>query len=160
MSSSSKENPNGFSAAWVVGHLACVADLFSSWHDNGRLLLDPEFHSVFNETDVVEDGPVSKAASVDRALYPKAALLFRFRQAMVKALRVLNAFELSQWDAPGPSGVPVSLSTGGAVWELLAVHAYWHCGELSGSMERFRGTYTLNILPHYFYIPPRSEEPA
>ncbi len=111
-------NPNGFSAAWVVGHLACVADLFCSWHDDGTLLLDSAFHNVFNETDVVANSPVSKAASVDSALYSKATLLLRFREAMVRALRVLNLFELSQWDAPAAAGVPVSLATGGAVWEL------------------------------------------
>lgn len=144
------ENPNGFSAAWVMGHLACVADLWSSWF-SGTLLLDREFHSVFNETDVVEDGPLSKAASVDKGLYPKATLLFRFREAMMKAFDVLDAFELSKWDARGPSGLPVYMSTGGAVWRYLAVHVDWHCGELAASMKRFHHTYALNIASHYFY---------
>jgi hypothetical protein len=151
------ENANGFSAAWVVGHLTCVADLFSSWFDGQRLLFDKSFHQVFNETAVTGAGPgagpVSKAASVNREGYTKAVLLLRFRQAVVKALRVLDAFEGSQWDAPGPPGTPVSLRAGGDVWEILAVHIYWHLGELAGSMPRFFGTYALNTLPHYFYIP-------
>lgn len=74
---------------------------------------------------------------------------------MVKALRALEAFDAGQWDALAPPVVPVSLLTGGAVWELLAVHVYWHLGELAGSMPRFAGTYTLNILPHYFYLAPQ-----
>lgn len=145
------ENANGFSAAWVVGHLACVADLFSSWLDGGRLLLDEGYHAVFNETAVVASLP-SRATSVDRGQFPKALLLLDFRRAMVKALRVLASFDEEQWDVAGPSGIPASLVTGGAVWEILAAHVYWHCGELAGSMPRFSGTYTLNILPHYFYF--------
>src|SRR6266705_2036950 len=96
------ENPNGFSAAWVTGHLACVADLFSSWFDRQPLLFSSSFHQVFNETAVTTAGEVSKAASVSRELYPKALLLQGFRQAVRKALRVLKAFGAAQWDTPGP----------------------------------------------------------
>jgi hypothetical protein len=152
-----RENLNGFSAAWVLGHLACVADLFSSWFDDQPLLLDRSFHQVFNDTAVTEASGISKAASVNPDAYPKAVLFLRLREAVTKALRVLNAFEISRWDAPGPPGVPASLLTGGAVWEILAAHIYWHCGELAGSMPRFFGTYTLNTLPHYFYLPPSKE---
>ncbi len=150
------ENVNGFSAAWVTGHLACVADLFSSWFGGGLILGTP-FHQVFNDTAVTGPGSVSKAASVDPRCYPKDALLLRFREAMVKALRTLGEFGPARWDAPPPSVVPVSLLTGGAVWEHLAVHIYWHLGELAGSMPRFFGTYTLNILPHHLYVPERKE---
>lgn len=149
-------NPNGFSAAWVTGHLACVADLFSSWFD-GRLLLGPSFHAVFNQTAVT-------AEDADRVTmarqYPKARLLLEFRRAMIKALRALAAFDEEQWDATGPAGIPVSLVTGGAVWEALAAHVYWHCGELAGSMPRFFGTYTLNVLPHHLYYQGKEEGSA
>jgi hypothetical protein len=145
-------NHNGFSAAWVVGHLSCVADLFSSWLDNdGGLLLDPEFHAVFNETAVTEAGTASKVAGISQN-DSKEFLLLQFRLATVKALRVLRDFK--EWDQPAPADVPASLLTCGAVWELLAVHIYWHLGELSGSMPRFFGTYTLNTLPHYVYVKP------
>jgi hypothetical protein len=147
------ENKNGLSAAWVLGHLACVADLFSSWFD-GRKLLSSTFHQVFNDIAVAAAGPVSKAAGVDPALYPKDDLLLSFNLATVKALRALREFGSGQWDAPGPPGIPVTLLTGGAVWERLARHTDWHCGELAGSMPRFFGTYTLNILPHHLYVPP------
>lgn len=148
------ENATGFSAAWTIGHLACVADLFSSWFD-GHLLFGCEFHAVFNETDVAGPAPVSKAESASSKDYPKAYLLLRFREAMVKALRALEAFDAGQWDAPAPPGTPASLLNGGTVWEHLAVHVYWHLGELAGSMPRFAGTYTLNIVPHYFYLAPQ-----
>jgi hypothetical protein len=151
------ENKNGYSAAWVTGHLACVADLFSSWFGNG-LLFERPFHQVFNDTADAAPflrlvDPVSKAASVDPALYPKTLLLARFQQAMRKALRILDAFGSELWDDPAPAGVPVTWRTGGDVWELLAVHTYWHCGELAGSMPRFSGTYTLNIAPHHLHVP-------
>lgn len=146
-------NANGFSAAWVVGHLACVADLFSSWFDGYRLL-GSSFHAVFNDTAITPDRPLGKAASVRSEEFPKELLLLELRRAMVKALRALAAFDEEQWDVAGPPGIPVSLVTGGAVWEVLAAHVYWHCGELAGSMPRFFGTYALNILPHHFYVPP------
>jgi hypothetical protein len=145
------ENTTGFSAAWTVGHLACVADLFSSWFD-GRLVLGRPVHQVFNETDLTEPGSVSKAASVGRDTFPKTALMQMFCQSVTKAQRTLNAFDAGRWDAPPPHGVPVSLLTSGAVWEHLAVHVYWHLGELAGSMPRFARTYTLNILPHHLYV--------
>jgi hypothetical protein len=148
------ENSNGFSAAWVTGHLACVADLFSSWFDGGQAFLGAGFHAVFNETAITGPAGVSKAASVDRETYGKDLLLLRFRQAMVKALGVMRTFELAAWDDPAPPGVPVTMRTGGDVWEILAAHIYWHCGELAGSMPRFAGTYTLNIAPHHLYVPP------
>jgi hypothetical protein len=148
-------NANGFSAAWVTGHLACVADLFSSWHDpHPGLLFERAFHQVFNDTGLTEPGPASKAASVCPDRFSKALLLHRFREGMTKALRVLHAFDLSDWDAPAPAAVPVSMLTGGAVWEILAAHTYWHCGELAGSMPLFFGTYTLNIAPHHLYVAP------
>jgi|SRR5580765_1518412 hypothetical protein len=146
-------NRNGFSAAWVAGHMACVYDLFSSWF-SGELLFEDSFHALFNETDVAAPGPVSKAASVHPGCYSKALLLHRFNQAWVKAARTLNAFDVSRWDAPAPSGAPVSLITGGAVWEVLGLHVGWHCGELAGSMPRFYDTYALNTLAHYGYVPP------
>jgi hypothetical protein len=147
-----KQLSTGFSAAWTVGHLACVADLFSSWLNGRRLILNRSVHHVFNETDLTEPGAVSKAASVDRETFPKTTLLRMFCLAVTKALRALDEFGDSQWDAPAPAGVPVSLLTSGAVWEHLAVHVYWHLGELAGSMPRFDGTYTLNILPHHLYV--------
>lgn len=148
------ENANGLSAAWITGHMACFADLFSSEFDIRRLLLSRDFHKVFNDTDVTEAGPVSKAASVSRELYPKALLLHRYNQVMVKALRALRAFDLAQWDVPAPPAVPVSLRTRGDVWERLAAHGYWHNGELSGSLPRYFGTYAFNIEPHHLHVPP------
>jgi hypothetical protein len=147
------ENKDGFSAAWVTGHLACVADLFSSWFDSG-LLFEDSFHQVFNDTGVTVAGPVSKAASVRPDRFSKALLLHRFRQAVVKALRVLRAFDPAQWDAPAPAAVPVGLRTGGAVWESLGVHTDWHAGGLAGSMPVFFGRYALNPVPHGFYLEP------
>jgi hypothetical protein len=111
------------------------------------------FHDVFNETDINGWEPqslVSKASKVDRDTFPKEMLLHNFRHAVIKALDVLDNFDTGRWYTKGISGVP-ALITAGEVWELLAVHIYWHCGELAGSMPRFFGTYTLNILPHHFY---------
>jgi hypothetical protein len=145
----------GFSAAWTVGHLACVPDLFSGWF-GGHVLLNEQFHHMFNETDVVEAGALSKAESVDREFFPKKLLLYHYRQAMVKAIQILRSFDIEQWDAPPPLGVPVTLLTGGAVWERLAVHGDWHNGELAGSMPRFFDTHAMNPLPHHLYVPPRT----
>lgn len=145
------ENRDGFSAAWVIGHLTCFADLFSSWFD-GELIFEPSFHAVFNETEIRAVAS-SKASLVEPALYPKEFLLYRFQLAVVKALRALEEFDAAVWDGPPPDDVPVSLRTGGDVWEIFAAHIYWHCGQLAGSMPRFYGTYTLGLLAHHFYVP-------
>lgn len=147
------ENPNGLSAAWTIGHVACFADLVTSWFSRELLFAQP-FHAVFNETAVVElDYPQSKAETVDPAAYPKDLLLLRFRQSMVKALRLLRGSDAVRlWDSPAPPRAPVTLLTCGSVWERLAVHTDWHCGELSGAMPMFFDTYPLNILPHQLYV--------
>lgn len=144
------DSGNTFSAAWTLGHLACVADLFSSLF-SGELLLDAAFHRVFNDTDIAVAGP-GKTETAEA--WSKMDLFLKFQQAMIKALRVLAAFDISQWDTPAPPGTPRSLATGGAIWEHLSVHTYWHLGELAGSMPRFAGTYTLNPVKHYLYVPP------
>ncbi len=142
----------GYSPAWTIGHLTCVADLFSAWLDIKPKLFNEEFHEVFNEVDVNDWKPqtISKAAKVSPDSFPKEMLLHNFRQAVIKALNVLDNFDIARWYTRGIAGVP-ALITAGEVWELLAVHIYWHCGELAGSMPRFFGTYSLNILPHHFY---------
>lgn len=147
-----RENPDGFSAAWTVGHLACVADLFSSWLGDRRLVLSRPTHQVFNETALTGPCPVSKAASVDRETFSKEVLLQMYCQATEKALRELSMFDVSRWDDPSPPVVPVTMLTRGAVWEHLAAHGYWHLGELAGSMPVFAGTYTMNITSHHLYV--------
>ncbi|MFI0739382.1 DinB family protein [Streptomyces sp. NPDC021100] len=148
------ENRSGLSAAWSVGHLACVCDLFSSWFDHGEILLEESFHQTFNDLGITFPSGTSKAATVGREKFPKGLLLACFRRAQIKALHTLAAFDARLWNSPGPPAAPDSLPTCGAVWEHLAVHTYWHLGELAGSMPRFFGTYTLNTLPHFFYEPP------
>lgn len=147
--------PNGISAAWTIGHIACVNDLFSSWFAGGRMLLDAATHKIFNNLEIAEPSGISKGASVDRQVRTKRKLLLHLRQTQVKALQVLEDFDPSSWESPIPSGLPDTLMTCGAVWEHLAVHTYWHLGELGALMPRFYGTYTLNTLPHYFYYPPQ-----
>jgi hypothetical protein len=151
------ESKNGFSAAWVTGHLAGFADLFSSWFDGRGLLFSEAFHRVFNDTAIAAAGPASKAAGVDPGLYPKADLLLGFRRSFIRALHALREFGDGRWDDPPPAAAPVTLLTGGAVWEILGVHVWWHCGELAGSMPRFFGTYALNVLPHHLYVPPEAQ---
>lgn len=145
--------PTGYSPGWTLTHLTCVADLFSSWFD-GVLLYDHEFHKVFNDTGISEPEPFTRAASIDQDLYPMSLLLHRFPEAMRKALRALAAFPVQQWDAPPPRAVPAIMPTGGWVWEHLGLHTAWHCGELAGSMERFYGTYSLNVLSHRLALVP------
>jgi hypothetical protein len=142
----------GISAAWTVGHIACVNDLFSSWFSGDRVI-DEETHRIFNNLAILPPTGVSKAASVDPGRYPKQTLLYLLRQGQTKALRALDAFDPARWDAPPPPCAPDTLQSCGAVWEHLSVHTYWHLGELTGLLSRFHGTYTLNTLPHYFYYP-------
>ncbi|HVU05883.1 MAG TPA: DinB family protein [Polyangiaceae bacterium] len=140
---------NGISPAWTVGHLACVTDLFASWM-TGQTELPRPMHDVFNSLDIGRKSG-TKADAVDRAVYPKAELLLLFRQSQVRALQLLDVFDVGLWDVATPRQVPETLPTWGAIWQALGVHCSWHLGELSGAIERFHGTYTLNSVVHYFY---------
>jgi hypothetical protein len=145
-----RPGPSGVSCAWTLGHLACVADLFGAALDDGQLALAPEAHTVFNALDIGEKKALSKAQGVDPAHYPKSRLLAMMRQTQVRLLKILDVFEVQRWDEPSPDRVADTLPTYGSMWEHLAVHTYWHLGELSSSAERFYGTYTMNSMLHYF----------
>jgi len=142
--------PSGISAAWTVGHLACVSDLFGAALDDGQLALAPEAHSAFNDLDIGERKFATKAEGVDRQLFPKSRIITMMRQSQVRLLKVLDAFDVTLWNEPGPDRFADSLQTYGAVWEHLAVHTYWHLGELSSAVERFYGTLSMNCMLHYF----------
>lgn len=151
-----KGGSNGVSIAWTMGHLACVMDLFGSWLAHDKPQLPATIHKVFNSLDIGAKGP-EKWETVDPQLHPKAEIMLWFRQAQIHLLQILEDFELRRWNQMPPAHVPDTLPTYGAVWEALGVHTYWHLGELSGSHERFFGTYTLNSVLHYFYVPPKAK---
>ena len=145
---------HGASPAWTVGHLACVTDLFDSWIRGQMPALSTCFHAVFNSLDLSKKEK-SKAETVSELSYTKQEIIMAYRQAQVRALETLDAFDVSRWDERTPHYVPDSLTTYGEVWEALGVHTYWHLGELCGAIEQFHGTYTLNSILHYFYVPPQ-----
>jgi hypothetical protein len=147
---------NGISAAWTVGHLACVGDLFSSWLADKELRIPRQTHDIFNPFTIADRG-VCKADLVDRSVYPKARILAMFRLSQFRILELLNNFDVALWDCPPPESCPDSLPTYGAIWESLGVHTFWHLGELAGCLPRFHGTHTLNTVLHYFYAPPGSD---
>jgi DinB family protein len=142
--------PSGISAAWTVGHLACVTDLFGAALDDGELSLPPEAHLVFNDLGLNESKLRSKAEMVERHEFNKSRILTMMRKSQIRLLKVLDAFDVAEWDAPGPDRFADTLPTYGAVWEHLAVHTYWHLGELSSAVPRFYGTLSMNCMMHYF----------
>jgi hypothetical protein len=142
--------PSGVSAAWTLGHLSCVADLFGAAMDDGVLALAAETHQVFNSLDIAEEKTTTKAETVKAAQFPKARLIAMMRKTQVRLLKVLDAFDVQRWNDPAPDRLADTLPTFGAMWEHLAVHTYWHLGELSSAVERFHGTYSMNSMPHYF----------
>jgi hypothetical protein len=142
--------PSGISAAWTVGHLACVSDLFGAALDDGKLSLPPEAHSAFNDLGLSDSKPRAKAEMVERHEFNKSRILTMMRRSQIRLLKVLDAFDVSEWNAPGPDRFADTLPTYGSVWEHLAVHTYWHLGELSSAVPRFYGTLSMNCMLHYF----------
>jgi hypothetical protein len=149
---------NGISAAWTVGHLACVMDLFTRWIEERELLIPDWMHNIFNSLEI-EHPATTKAASVDRQALPKADVLLLFRNTQVRTLKLLNDFDMKLWDDAAPAHAPDTLPTYGAIWQNLGVHTFWHLGELCGALPRFHGTHTLNTLAHYFYFDPSRPKP-
>ena len=143
---------NGISVAWPLGHLACVMDLFCGWIDGKGRLHDERLHAMFNPLGLESD-PRPKAERVDRKSATRAKLILAFRSSQVRALHLLESFDLSLWNQATDPNVPDSLPLWGSIWEALGVHTFWHLGELAGCMPRFHGTYTLNTVLHYFYVP-------
>lgn len=144
---------NGVSAAWMLGHLACVTDLYGSWVRKSIPSLDVEVHKIFNGLDIgAKEG--TKTKFIDSQAFSKKDIVHFFRQAHVEALATLDTFDESLWESAPPDYVPDSLPTYGAIWETMGVHIYWHLGELCGAHPQFHGTYTLNAVLHYFYVPP------
>ncbi|HVH47186.1 MAG TPA: DinB family protein [Labilithrix sp.] len=142
---------NGISVAWTLGHLACVFDLFTSWIRGSRRMLPKEVHDVFNSLDVRAPGGPTKADVVRKAAYTKGEIQFMLRGAQIQALKLLETCTEQDWHARPAGPGPEDLHTVGDIWEHLAVHTYWHMGELCGTFPRFHGTYSLNMLPHYFF---------
>jgi hypothetical protein len=149
--------PNGISIAWTIGHLACVMDLFVSWIGPSERILGASIHDVFNNLELRPPGGQTKAAIVQASNHTKADILFLLRKSQVHALQTLDRFPLQRWNDPPPGPAPDNLHTCGDIWEHLAIHAYWHMGELAATLPRFHGTYTLNMLPHYFYYLPADD---
>ncbi|HEU4582615.1 MAG TPA: DinB family protein [Polyangiaceae bacterium] len=142
--------PSGISVAWTVGHLACVSDLFAAALDDGKLAFSPEAHTVFNDLEVGDHKFATRAEAVDRQRFPKAKIIAMMRQGQIRLLKVLDVFDVRRWDEPSPDRIADTLPTLGSLWEHLAVHTYWHMGELSSAVERFYGTHTMNSMLHYF----------
>jgi hypothetical protein len=142
--------PSGISAAWTVGHLACVNDLFAAALDDGKLAFPPEAHTAFNDLEIGDRKFATRADAVDPQLFSKSKIITMMRQAQVRLLKVLDVFDVRRWDDPSPDRIADSLPTMGSLWEHMAVHTYWHLGELSSAVERFYGTHTMNSMLHYF----------
>jgi hypothetical protein len=149
---------NGISIAWTIGHLACVFDLFTSWIHGTGPKLPKAVHDTFNSLDVKAPGGPNKAEIVRASGYSKADIQYLLRTAQIQALKLLDACKEHEWAGAPVAPHPDNLHTVGEIWEHLAVHTYWHMGELCGTFPRFHGTYTLNMLPHYFfYMPPDND---
>jgi hypothetical protein len=142
--------PSGISAAWTVGHLACVNDLFAAALDDGRLAFSTEAHTVFNDLAVGDRKFATRAEAVDPQAFSKSKIIAMMRQAQIRLLKVLDVFDVRRWDDPSPDRIADTLPTLGSLWEHLAVHTYWHLGELSSAIERFYGTHSMNSMLHYF----------
>ena len=152
------EGLNGISAAWTLGHLACVMDLFTQWIEERELVIPDWMHNIFNSLEI-EHPTKTKAASVDRLTLPKSDVLLLFRNTQVRTLKLLGDFDMGLWEGRTPPYAPDSLPTYGSIWQNLGVHTFWHLGELCGALPRFHGTHTLNTLAHYFYFRPNRPSP-
>lgn len=149
---------NGVSPAWTIGHLACVLDLFTSWMLGRPTVMPKDAHEVFNPLDIVHSRDITKAEMVDPAKFSRDDIVYYFRTGQVDGLKFLERFDISKWEQPPQGGSPENLPTNGCIWEHLAIHTYWHLGELAGALSEFHGSYTLNMVPHYFYFQPTDHE--
>jgi hypothetical protein len=142
------EPANGASMAWTLGHLTALQD----W----------ALHRVFLKDEPKFDKEKREALKGGRAIVDSDRVHFKDRQQIetefsvtqADVIHALHNFNEDHWNHSTPSGC--RFPTYGSLWEHLAVHTFWHLGELSATIPRIAH---LTLLAPRFYSVDHAEIP-
>ena len=111
-------------AAWVLGHLACTADMLAAMIDLNQLC-PPEWPSLFDW---------SSSPSSNASQYPsKAILLKALEDAHAQIAAALPSFPKSRWQETTPLEAVMGFlpTIGDCFVFVMAAHENMHLGQLS-----------------------------
>jgi hypothetical protein len=137
---------NGASMAWTLGHLTALQD----W----------ALHRVFLKDEPLFTREKREALKGGRHIMDSDKVHFsdrheteaNFSKTQTDLIHALHDFNENDWNQSTPSGC--RFPTYGTLWEHLAVHNFWHLGELSATTPRISH---LTLLAPRFYSTDHAE---
>jgi hypothetical protein len=109
---------------WILGHLAHTQEWVLTSLVGQPPRMPKEMQELFGGGSTVH-GDASK--------YPAPTeVQDLLAGTQERTLAALATFDAARWDDPAPEGVPQEFfPTLGSLWEMLAVHTFWHFGQLT-----------------------------
>ena len=116
--------PGANHAAWIIGHIACSEDSIVAGATGGTKRIPEATHELFKGGSVCvpEASKYPSRKKIDELL----------RDTRARTVEALKACDAGKWSDPSPEGWPKEVfPTKGAMWGALAMHQYWHLGQLT-----------------------------
>ena len=135
------DDSGGVSMAWTLAHLACLDD----WSIN-RSISDSTTKFEENFRTAFAGGGIANLDQANLLPSEKEGIIDVFKDARSRTLEALKGFDVKHWDDPVHDGSE-SLKTKGVVWQHLVSEGYWHLGQLSLAIPKFRGTLDTILIP-------------
>lgn len=120
----------GPSANWIFGHLAVNEDWFVSLLTGQPVRMGRELIEQYQDDASFVTESASHARATSSSSFSKSAILEHYLDQRKRTLEALAASEVAHWDSPLPTGIPPMYKNLGGVWGIVAVHPYWHLGQL------------------------------
>ena len=120
----------GPSANWIFGHLTVNEDWFISLL-TGQPVRSPKdlIDRYQDDASFSKESTAFHRGTADSSL-SRGAIVGLFREQRQRTLAALAATDQSRWNEPLPAGIPSIYRNLGGVWAIVAVHPYWHLGQL------------------------------
>jgi hypothetical protein len=109
---------------WILGHLAHTQEWALTNLAGQPSRMPKEMQELFSGGSTVYG---------DASRYPSPTeVQDLFAGTQERMLAALAAFDTARWSDPSPEGIPHEFfPTLGSMWEMLAVHTFWHFGQLT-----------------------------
>lgn len=120
----------GPSANWIFGHLAVNEDWFLSVLTPQKMQSSAELVEAYQGDLSFTREVAHQAASARPSSLLKQQIIDLFVATRRRTLSALRDADISEWQGPLPQGIPSVYKNIGGVWGIIAVHQYWHLGQL------------------------------
>lgn len=120
----------GPSANWIFGHLAVNEDWFLSLLSDQKVQLPKDLADRYQGDLSFAQEVASTSRPSQAAGLGKQEIVDLFVRQRQRTRATLQASDPSGWHGPLPEGIPAIYKSLGGVWGIVAVHQYWHLGQL------------------------------